>query len=248
MRIPARTCCRSGPPRRNPPANTVCARSRWRVTWRSPIAGSATEVGATATEVAPLRPKSPDGGSPCDFGRTLPPAPPQPPRCSRRSPVRQRLRRFRQRATLTGTATKVGASATEVARWWLTLRLRSVAREAWVRGGGRGQRGGRRRAGDSGIHWVKEARADAGRGPPGVATSTEREELSRLRKELRQADDAGGTIRTSLLTATPSDSTPCAADVACASRTRPLRAEALPFLRGRPHSSGVSSRARSRCP
>lgn len=33
--------------------------------------------------------------------------------------------------------------------------------------------------------WVKEARADAGKGPSGVVTSTERDELSRLRKEVK---------------------------------------------------------------
>ncbi|MSQ02998.1 MAG: hypothetical protein EXR71_14105 [Myxococcales bacterium] len=33
--------------------------------------------------------------------------------------------------------------------------------------------------------WVKEARADAGKGPPGVVTSTEREDLSRLHKEVK---------------------------------------------------------------
>ena len=31
--------------------------------------------------------------------------------------------------------------------------------------------------------WVKEARGAAGQGPPGAVTNTEREELSRLRKE-----------------------------------------------------------------
>jgi transposase len=33
-------------------------------------------------------------------------------------------------------------------------------------------------------HWVKQARVDAGKGPPGVLTSAEKEELSRLRKEV----------------------------------------------------------------
>ena len=32
--------------------------------------------------------------------------------------------------------------------------------------------------------WVKQARVDAGKGPPGALTSTEKEELSRLRKEV----------------------------------------------------------------
>jgi transposase len=35
--------------------------------------------------------------------------------------------------------------------------------------------------------WVRRARADAGKGPPGALTSSEREELVRLRRELRQA-------------------------------------------------------------
>ena len=34
--------------------------------------------------------------------------------------------------------------------------------------------------------WVERARADRGKGKPGVLTSTEREELSRLRKEVRE--------------------------------------------------------------
>ena len=55
----------------------------------------------------------------------LPSAAPRPPRYSRRCSVRQRRDRFRQHATLAAAATEVGATATEVARWWLTLRLRS---------------------------------------------------------------------------------------------------------------------------
>jgi transposase len=34
-------------------------------------------------------------------------------------------------------------------------------------------------------NWVKQARVDRGAGPPGVVTSAEREELSRLRAEVR---------------------------------------------------------------
>ena len=34
--------------------------------------------------------------------------------------------------------------------------------------------------------WVEQARVDAGKGKPGTLTSTEREELTRLRKEVRQ--------------------------------------------------------------
>ena len=35
--------------------------------------------------------------------------------------------------------------------------------------------------------WVKRAKAEAGKGPPGALTSSERDELTRLRAELRQA-------------------------------------------------------------
>jgi transposase len=35
-------------------------------------------------------------------------------------------------------------------------------------------------------HWVEQARADRGKGKPGVLTSSEREELGRLRKEVRE--------------------------------------------------------------
>ena len=44
---------------------------------------------------------------------------------------------------------------------------------------------------DLGVHdsvvayWVKQARADAGRGPPGAMTTSEKEELAKLRKENR---------------------------------------------------------------
>ncbi len=34
--------------------------------------------------------------------------------------------------------------------------------------------------------WVKRARIDAGQGPPGALTTSEREELARLRKENRE--------------------------------------------------------------
>ncbi len=34
--------------------------------------------------------------------------------------------------------------------------------------------------------WVKQAKADAGRGPPGALTTSEKEELTRLRRENRQ--------------------------------------------------------------
>jgi len=34
--------------------------------------------------------------------------------------------------------------------------------------------------------WVKRAKADSGRGPVGVVTSSERDELARLRREVRQ--------------------------------------------------------------
>ena len=34
--------------------------------------------------------------------------------------------------------------------------------------------------------WVEQARADAGTGKPGALTSSEREELTRLRKEVRE--------------------------------------------------------------
>ena len=34
--------------------------------------------------------------------------------------------------------------------------------------------------------WVDQARADAGKGKPGALTSSEREELARLRKEVRE--------------------------------------------------------------
>ena len=35
-------------------------------------------------------------------------------------------------------------------------------------------------------NWVEQARADHGKGKPGVLTSSEREELGRLRKEVRE--------------------------------------------------------------
>ena len=35
-------------------------------------------------------------------------------------------------------------------------------------------------------NWVEQARADRGKGKPGVLTSSEREELGRLRKEVRE--------------------------------------------------------------
>jgi transposase len=35
-------------------------------------------------------------------------------------------------------------------------------------------------------NWVERARADRGKGNPGVLTSAEREELARLRKEVRE--------------------------------------------------------------
>ena len=35
--------------------------------------------------------------------------------------------------------------------------------------------------------WVKRAKVEAGKGPPGALTSSERDELTRLRAELRQA-------------------------------------------------------------
>ena len=35
-------------------------------------------------------------------------------------------------------------------------------------------------------NWVERARADRGKGKPGVLTTAEREELSRLRKENRE--------------------------------------------------------------
>lgn len=34
--------------------------------------------------------------------------------------------------------------------------------------------------------WVKQAKADAGKGPPGALTTAEKEELSRLRRENRE--------------------------------------------------------------
>jgi transposase len=36
--------------------------------------------------------------------------------------------------------------------------------------------------------WVKQARIDAGKGPPGALTTAEREELSRLRKRVRELE------------------------------------------------------------
>lgn len=35
------------------------------------------------------------------------------------------------------------------------------------------------------IRWVREAKVERGNGPPGAVTSNEREELSRLRKEVK---------------------------------------------------------------
>ena len=35
-------------------------------------------------------------------------------------------------------------------------------------------------------HWVKQAQTDAGKGPPGALTTSEREELARLKKEVRE--------------------------------------------------------------
>jgi transposase len=35
-------------------------------------------------------------------------------------------------------------------------------------------------------HWVKQAQADSGKGPPGVMTTAEKEELAQLRKEVRE--------------------------------------------------------------
>ncbi len=34
-------------------------------------------------------------------------------------------------------------------------------------------------------HWVRQARADAGKGPAGILTTAEKEELAKLRKEVR---------------------------------------------------------------
>lgn len=45
---------------------------------------------------------------------------------------------------------------------------------------------------DLGIHrnlldsWIRQTRVDAGKGPPGALTTTEREELARLKKENRE--------------------------------------------------------------
>ncbi len=35
-------------------------------------------------------------------------------------------------------------------------------------------------------HWVRQAQADAGKGPAGVLTTAEKEELAKLRKEVRE--------------------------------------------------------------
>lgn len=35
-------------------------------------------------------------------------------------------------------------------------------------------------------YWVRQAKVDAGKGPAGVLTSTERDELARLKKEVRE--------------------------------------------------------------
>jgi transposase len=35
-------------------------------------------------------------------------------------------------------------------------------------------------------HWVKQAQVDRGKGPPGALTTTEKEELAQLRKEVRE--------------------------------------------------------------
>ena len=35
-------------------------------------------------------------------------------------------------------------------------------------------------------HWVRQAQADAGKGPVGVLTTAEKEELAKLRKEVRE--------------------------------------------------------------
>ncbi len=35
-------------------------------------------------------------------------------------------------------------------------------------------------------HWVKQAQADSGKGPPGALTTAEKEELAQLRKEVRE--------------------------------------------------------------
>lgn len=35
-------------------------------------------------------------------------------------------------------------------------------------------------------HWVRQAQADAGKGPVGVVTTAEKEELAKLRKEVRE--------------------------------------------------------------
>lgn len=57
--------------------------------------------------------------------------------------------------------------------------------------------------------WVKQARVDAGKGPPGTLTSAEKEELFRLRKEVhtrrldrRDSPQARGTACLGLLHAT----------------------------------------------
>jgi len=45
---------------------------------------------------------------------------------------------------------------------------------------------------DLGVHrnllnsWIRQTRTDAGKGPPGASTTTEREELARLKKENRE--------------------------------------------------------------
>ncbi len=35
-------------------------------------------------------------------------------------------------------------------------------------------------------HWVNQSRVDAGKGPPGALTSAEKEELTQLRREVRE--------------------------------------------------------------
>jgi transposase len=56
-------------------------------------------------------------------------------------------------------------------------------------------------AADLGVHkealrtWVRQAKADAAGGTPGVVSSAEREELKRLRKEVRELKQANEILR-----------------------------------------------------
>ena len=72
-------------------------------------------------------------------------------------------------------------------------------------------------------HWVEQARADRGKGKPGVLTSSEREELGRLRKEVRElrmervvAKKGHGGLKASTQRRSPVYQPACGSPASCA--------------------------------